>query len=898
MFVFLTTCLIHVQALSVQDFTYSHLGQTDGLGSQRIYSILQTEDGAVWWSTKDGAERYNGVNVKHYQMGDLNMFSNFAGRITKLTKGKNAELIAFDNKGGIFSYDKHEDKFQLYMDISRSFKGDVLVNDILVTEQGLWLAMREGTFFLHDKKLVPIYKNVYTNTVIETKDGVLLCTREGVLNCLLGKRTLPRENMQLRSILPHQIESGYYDTKHHKVWLGGFLNGVHVLTLETGNALTNDIQTGTAIPNPVRCITPYNDQTMLIGVDGLGVFQVNRLPNSSGEYESSLLFDANESSQGVLHGNGIYAIIRDLWGNIIIGSYSGGIDIARPVGSTPAMFQHIRDNQQSLLNDHVNCVAQFPDGMLVMGTDNGISLHNPITKQWRNVCRGAVVLSLCVTPSGTMLAATYGKGVFEINENGQLHQLYTKENGVLKDNHVYKLLFDKKNNLWMGCLDGALVEKNGSSTHYYPIKNVQDIIQLPNGKIAVGTANGIKVISPETGNTTELNYAINPDDVNKFILTLFVNDEKELWIGTDGGGVYVYNLDTRRSRQLTKANGLPSNTVNSITKDSNQRILIATDKGLAFVSQDEPATIYCVNHCYGIEREYSARAVVSLQNKHILYGTSSGALILNPDNIQKINYTAKLHIFGTDSKVLRLGYNERTFDLHYECINLRHQFDIVYQYKVGDGEWSQPTEQQYIRFTNLESGTHELYLRSVSRTCNATLDEQKLTIVIGQPWWNSWWMWIVYICLIGLAFYGAWKVYELHTKYMRLVINNPNINANTDKRWTHEDEEIEQQDSEGTEFIDEVTKIVASNLSDSEFNIDQLCREMAMSRTHFYLKLKSYTGKSPQDFIRVIRLERAAALLRGGHPVTETAILAGFDNPKYFSTVFKKYFGVSPSKYC
>lgn len=151
----------------------------------------------------------------------------------------------------------------------------------------------------------------------------------------------------------------------------------------------------------------------------------------------------------------------------------------------------------------------------------------------------------------------------------------------------------------------------------------------------MGTANGIKVISPETGNTAELNYAINPDDVNKFILTLFVNDEKELWIGTDGGGVYVYNLDTRRSRQLTKANGLPSNTVNSITKDSNQRILIATDKGLAFVSQDEPATIYCVNHCYGIEREYSARAVVSLQNKHILYGTSSGALILNPDNIQK-----------------------------------------------------------------------------------------------------------------------------------------------------------------------------------------------------------------------------------------------------------------------
>ena len=92
-------------------------------------------------------------------------------------------------------------------------------------------------------------------------------------------------------------------------------------------------------------------------------------------------------------------------------------------------------------------------------------------------------------------------------------------------------------------------------------------------------------------------------------------------------------------------------------------------------------------------------------------------------------------------------------------------------------------------------------------------------------------------------------------------------------------------------------RLVIDNLSDADFTIDRLCREMAMSRTLFYVKLKSYTGKSPQDFIRIIRLERAAALLRSGKQVTDVAALTGFDNPKYFSTVFKKYFGVSPSKY-
>jgi AraC-like DNA-binding protein len=90
---------------------------------------------------------------------------------------------------------------------------------------------------------------------------------------------------------------------------------------------------------------------------------------------------------------------------------------------------------------------------------------------------------------------------------------------------------------------------------------------------------------------------------------------------------------------------------------------------------------------------------------------------------------------------------------------------------------------------------------------------------------------------------------------------------------------------------------VAEHLGDSQFSIDQLCREMAMSRTLFYVKLKSYTGKSPQDFIRIVRLEHAASMLRNGRSVTDASALAGFDNPKYFSTVFKKYFGVSPSKY-
>ena len=70
--------------------------------------------------------------------------------------------------------------------------------------------------------------------------------------------------------------------------------------------------------NPIRSICPYNDETMLIGIDGQGVYQMNR--NGSGQ--ASLLFDANESVHGVLHGNGVYSVLVDQWKNIVVGTYS------------------------------------------------------------------------------------------------------------------------------------------------------------------------------------------------------------------------------------------------------------------------------------------------------------------------------------------------------------------------------------------------------------------------------------------------------------------------------------------------------------------------------------------------------------------------------------------------
>ena len=122
-------------------------------------------------------------------------------------------------------------------------------------------------------------------------------------------------------------------------------------------------------------------------------------------------------------------------------------------------------------------------------------------------------------------------------------------------------------------------------------------------------------------------------------------------------------------------------------------------------------------------------------------------------------------------------------------------------------------------------------------------------------------------------------------------------NKSSDETNKSSDEKEPDLDPMDQVFVEKATRLVLDNLSDTGFTIDRLCREMAMSRTLFYGKLKTLTGQGPQDFMRFIRLEQAAQYLKQGDSVLDVSVKTGFVNVKYFSTVFKKHFGVSPSKY-
>jgi signal transduction histidine kinase/ligand-binding sensor domain-containing protein/DNA-binding response OmpR family regulator len=99
-------------------------------------------------------------------------------------------------------------------------------------------------------------------------------------------------------------------------------------------------------------------------------------------------------------------------------------------------------------------------------------------------------------------------------------------------------------------------------------------------------------------------------------------------------------------------------------------------------------------------------------------------------------------------------------------------------------------------------------------------------------------------------------------------------------------------------FVKKAVALVEANISTSEFLVEDLCREMGMSRVYFYKKILSLTDKTPSEFIRFIRLKRAADLLeRSQLFVNEVAFQVGFNDPKYFRKYFKDEFGMTPNEY-
>ena len=141
---------------------------------------------------------------------------------------------------------------------------------------------------------------------------------------------------------------------------------------------------------------------------------------------------------------------------------------------------------------------------------------------------------------------------------------------------------------------------------------------------------------------------------------------------------------------------------------------------------------------------------------------------------------------------------------------------------------------------------------------------------------------------------------ELHMVIENLVQSRLRLKGKYSGAQQAQADKVDQPEVRGNDevLMERIMKCINKNISDSDFNVERLTQEVGISRVQLHRKMKEMTGISTSEFIRNIRLEQAARLLKEQKiNVTQVAYTVGFSNLAHFSTIFRKHFGVAPSEY-
>lgn len=141
---------------------------------------------------------------------------------------------------------------------------------------------------------------------------------------------------------------------------------------------------------------------------------------------------------------------------------------------------------------------------------------------------------------------------------------------------------------------------------------------------------------------------------------------------------------------------------------------------------------------------------------------------------------------------------------------------------------------------------------------------------------------------------------QLKAQINSVIENRNHIRENfmqSPLRYFKQNTNVEKK-SDDAEFIEKLNTYVLDNLSDEDFTLESLSELFSMSRSLFHRKIKSLTGLTPNDYVKVIRLTQSAQLLASGkYKVNEVCYMVGFNTPSYFSKCFYKQFGKLPKDY-
>ena len=430
--------------------------------------------------------------------------------------------------------------------------------------------------------------------------------------------------------------------------------------------------------------------------------------------------------------------------------------------------------------------------------------------------------------------------------------------------------------------------------------------------VAVYTQNGIFKLNTKTDTLAPFPHADEIERYSSKYNCMLKDHEGMLWIGTQNG-LFV---DNPSKSSITRVSGLSNNCIRSLVLDDKGHVWTGTSYGVSRVTP----SVANLGMDDGIPAiSMMDRAACLTDDGRLVFAVGGGmAVAFRPDELigsEKPLPVVLTHVEVNGEQVQglphSLSHTQNYLTFQFSTLNYATPSHDRYRYRlVGlEREWNTCSDGSGLcvaGYKALPPGNYTFEVQAATAS-GEWGPVTKLSFVICQPWWFTWWAKILYCCLV-LANVG-WLI-ALYLKKKKAKMEHENdlrVNRLFELREEARHQFAESAsitpdkitiNAEEEKMVTQMLKAIEAHIDDEQYNADQLARDIAMSRASLYKKMQTILGITPTDFIRNVRLKRAAQLLADTQlSINEIAGRVGFFTARNFSSQFKKMFGVTPSEY-
>lgn len=763
--------------------TYKYIGTENGLSNRRIFSIQKDAQGYMWFLTNEGMDRYNGKDIKHYKLDKDDSTFESPIHLGWIYTSSQTGTWVIGKQGRIFQYEMKYDDYKMVYKMPNSLEN--ISYGYMDCNNNIWLC-RKHSILLYNVKDVQIiqFPNVLHSNItsIEQVDEhhFFIATETGVRYTKLENGVLEIIPIETLEYFHAQVNELYFHQKLKRLFIGSFERGIFVYDMNIQEIIKPEADLSDV---NITCMTPLDESQILVSTEGMGVFKIDINTCKVEHYIS-----ANYQSYNEMNGNNINNVFVDEEKRIWLANYPAGITVIDYRYENYHWMKHSMGNKQSLINDQVQAVIEDSDGDLWFGTSNGISLYNSRTGQWHSFLssfdkqlkdKNHIFITLCEVSPGVIWAGGYTSGIYKINKQTLSVEyfspyLLTAVN-MRPDKYIRDMIKDSEGNIWSGgyynlkCFD----LKTNSVRLYPGVSSITSIVEHDKDHMWIGTAAGLYLLDRNSGKYQYIETGIGVVYIN----SLYQAKDGSLYVGTNGAGVLVYNMQNQAFvHYYTDNSALVSNRIFTILPEVDGRIMMSTENGVTCFYTKEKVFHNWTRGEGLLPAYFNAASGVLRKDKSFVFGSTDGAIEI-PKNVKFPDYKFSRMIFsdfhisyqpvfpdGEDSplqdcidrtEVLKLKHNQNTFSFNVSTINYDSPGNTLYSWKLAGfyEKWTQPGANNLIRFTNLPPGKYTLHVRAVSREeHDVVFEERAMKIIITQPFWSSWWAILFYVLLVIWGF--------------------------------------------------------------------------------------------------------------------------------------------------